>query len=182
MIAFSGCVDNNAPADNRTDSGNLGSKAISDENTSNLSTPETIPSGFEYIYTLPLSAEDIKNDYSAENISGILEGSEGGYKGSNGTDYYIDVIKFEDKEAANNFIESYKSSFKPLNNTSNISRFMDESLNGHSAVKITDFVISDGKTIPRYTYIWNNENYVIVVFGNTADESSIRQLAEATKY
>jgi hypothetical protein len=182
MVAFSGCVDENAPTTNGTDAETPGTSVISDENVSEISTLKAVPSGFEYIYTLPLSTENIKNDYNAENVSGILEGSEAGYKDSNETDYYIDVIKFEDKEAANNFIEAYKSSFKPLNNSSNFSRFTDESFNGHSALKITDFVTSNGETIPRYSYIWSNENYVIVVFGNTAEESSIRKLAEATGY
>ena len=179
MIAFSGCVDNNTPAANGTDSENPGVNVISAENTSGISTLETLPSGFKYVDTVPLSTDQIKSDYEAENVTGILEGSEGIYKGANETDYYIDVIKFEDKEAANNLITAYKSSFTPL---SNVSRFTDESFNGHSAVKITDYVTSGGKTVPRYSYIWSNENYVIAVFGNTAEESSVRQLAEATGY
>lgn len=179
MIAFSGCVDNNAPEANGTDSENQGANVISAENVSGISTLETPPSGFEYVITLPLITDEIKSTYKAENVSGIIEGSEGVYKGSNESDYYIDVVKLEDKEAANNFITTYKSSFPPLNN---VSRFTDESFNGHSAVKITDYVTSGGKTVPRYSYIWSNENYVIVVFGNTAEESPVRQLAEATGY
>lgn len=180
MIAFSGCVDNNAPADNETDSRSMEAKVISDENTSEMSTVENLPADFEYVGTLPLSVDQIKSDYKAENVTGILEGSEGIYKDSNKSDYYLDVIKFEDEESANNLITAYKSSFPPLNN--NVSRFTDESFNGHSAVKITDYVTSGGQTIPRYTYIWSNENYVIVVFGNTAEESYVRKLAEATGY
>ena len=182
MIAFSGCVDNNS-ADNGTTpenpEANMEAKAISDANTSEVSTLETLPAGFEYVITLPLTTDEINSNYKTENVSGILEGSEGVYKGSNETDYYIDVIKLEDKEAANNFITTYKATFPPLNN---VSRFTDESFNGHSAVKITDYVTSGGKSAARYTYIWSNENYVIVVFGNSEEEAYVRKLAEATGY
>jgi hypothetical protein len=179
MIAFSGCVGDNKPAVNETESNNSGANAISDVNVSEISTLKTVPANFSYDVTLPLTIDEIKSGYKAENVSGILEGSEGHYNDSNKTDYYIDVIKLEDQEATNNFIATYKSSFQPLNN---VSCFTDESFNGHTAVKITDLVTSGGKTVPRYSYIWNNENYVIVVFGNTADDSRVKQLAEATGY
>jgi hypothetical protein len=179
MIAFSGCVDNNTPAVNGTDSDNPETNAISDEDAAGVSTLETLPAGFEYVDTISLSTDEIKSNYEAENVSGILTGSEGIYRDSNKTDYYIDVIELEDEEAANNFVTAYKSSFTPL---SSGSRFTDESFNGHSAVKVLDYITSGGKSISRYTYIWSNENYVIVVFGNTAEEAPIRQLAEATGY
>ncbi|WP_440945701.1 hypothetical protein ACSAZL_16570 [Methanosarcina sp. T3] len=179
MIAFSGCVDNNSPAVNGTDSATPETNAISEEDVAGISTLETLPAGFEYVDTVLLSTDEIKSDYNAENVSGVLNVSEGIYKDSNETNYYVDVIELEDEDAANNFIDAYKASFPPL---SNGSRFTDVSFNGHSAVIITDYMTSGGKTVPRYTYIWSNENYVIVVFGNTAEEASIRQLAEATGY
>jgi hypothetical protein len=179
MIAFSGCVDNNTPAANGTDSDNPETNAISDEDAAGVSTLETLPAGFEYVDTISLSTDEIKSNYEAENVSGILTGSEGIYRDSNKTDYYIDVIELEDEEAANNFVTAYKSSFTPL---SSGSRFTDESFNGHSAVKVLDYITSGGKSVSRYTYIWSNENYVIAVFGNTAEEAPIRQLAEATGY
>jgi predicted small secreted protein len=178
MIAFSGCVDN-TPAVNGTDSDNPETKAISDEDAAGISTLETLPAGFEYIDTIQLSPDEAKINYKAENVSGVLNVSEGIYKDSNETNYYIDVIELENEEAANNFVGAYKASFKPL---SSGSRFTDESFNGHSAVKILDYITSGGKTVSRYTYLWSNENYVIVVFGNTAEEVPIRQLAEATGY
>ncbi len=178
MIAFSGCVDN-TPAVNGTDSENPETNSISEEDAAGISTLETLPAGFEYVDTIPLSTDEIKIDYEAQNVSGILTGSEGIYKDSNKTEYHIDVIELEDEEAANNFIIAYKASFPPL---SSGSRFTDESINGHSAVKITDYVTSGGEDVLRYSYIWSNENYVIVVFGNTAEEAPIRQLAEATGY
>jgi hypothetical protein len=178
MIAFSGCVDNNS-AVNGTDTDNPKTSSISDEDPAGISTLEPLPAGFEYYDTIQLSVDDIKSSYEAENVSGILTGSEGIYKDSNKTEYHIDVIKLEDEEAANNFVTSYKSSFPPL---SEGSRFTDVSFNGHSAVKITDYITSGGETVTRYSYIWSNENYVIVVFGNTAEEAPIKQLAEATGY
>ena len=179
MIAFSGCVgDNNSSDDNRTGQDNPGTGVSPDGTAADISEIENLPAGFEYIGSLPLNETDIKNDYNAENVSGIIGGSEGMYK-YNGSDFYLDVIELEDAEAANNLISAYKSSFPPLQNGS---RFVEESFNGHSAVRITDYITSGGKSVPRYSYIWSNENYVLVVFGNTADSTQVRQLAEATGY
>jgi hypothetical protein len=179
MIAFSGCTGNNTSAANGTNSDNPKANMISGETPAGISKIENLPSGFEYIGNISLPTDKIKSDYKAENVSGILGGSEGIYEGSNKTDFTLDVIQLENKEAANNFISTYKSSFKPLMKGS---RFAEESFNGHSAVRITDYVTEEGKEVPRYSYIWNNENYVLVVSGSTADNSTVRQLAEATGY
>lgn len=181
MIAFSGCVDN-TPAVNGTDSDNPETKAISDEDAAGVSTIETLPAGFEYVGTLPLSIDEIKSDYKAENVSGILGGSEGLYKYTNAsetTDLYIDAIEFEDAEDANSFISTYRASFKPLQSGS---RFVEESFNGHSAVRITEYIRTGGADVPRYSYVWSNENYVLVVSGSTTDDTLVKQLAEATGY
>ncbi|MHB8100662.1 MAG: hypothetical protein ACYDEF_00400 [Methanosarcina sp.] len=179
MIAFSGCVGNNTPAANGTNSDNPKANVISGEDAAGISKIKNMSAGFEYVGNISLSTDVIKNNYNAENVSGILGGSEGFYKGSNNSDFYIDVIQFENKEAANNFISTYKSSFTPLKEGS---RFAEESFNGHSAVRITDYVTDAGKSVPRYSYIWNNENYVLVASGSTVDNSLVRQLAEATGY
>lgn len=179
MIAFSGCVsDNNSAADNGTEQDNPGTSVSPDGTAADISEIENLPEGYEYIGSLPLDETDIKGDYNAENVSGIVGGSEGMYK-YNGSDFYLDVIELEDAEAANNLIDAYKSSFPPLQNES---RFVEESFNGHSAVRITDYVTSGGESVPRYSYIWSNENYVIVAYGNTAESTPVRQLAEATGY
>jgi hypothetical protein len=177
MIAFSGCVGDNKPAANGTEPNNSGN-TVSNLNMSEIKL-KTVPANFSYDITLPLTVDEIKSDYEAENVSGILEGSRGIYKDSNKTEYHIDVIKLEGQEAANNFITAYKSSIKPLNNGS---PFTNESINEHPAVKITKYVTFGGESVTRYSYIWNNENYVIVVYGNTAEEAPVRQLAEATGY
>jgi hypothetical protein len=195
MIAFSGCVGNNTPAANGTGVDNKTSVAngtgsdiskanvISGENASEVSKIKNLPSGFEYVGSFSLSTNEIKSNYKAENVSGVLGGYEGLYKGSNNSsnnsDYYVDVIQFENKEAASNFISAYKSSFQPLNGSS---PFVEESFNGHTATRITDYITEAGQTVPRYYYVWNSENYVLVVSGSTADNSLVKQLAEATGF
>jgi hypothetical protein len=175
VIAFSGCVGNNTPAANGTNSSNSKANVISGESANEICKIKNLPAGFEFVGNLSLPTDEIKSSYKAENVSGILEGCEGLYKGSNNTDYVLDVIQFENKEAANKFISSYKSSLKPVN-------VAEESFNGHSAVRATNHITIEGQSIPRYSYIWNNENYVLIVSGNTADSSPVKQLAEATGY
>lgn len=172
MIAFSGCVGNNTPAANGTGPDNPKANVISGQNVSEISKIKNLPSGFEYIGSPSLSTDDIKANYKAENVSGVQRISEGLYRDSNNSNYYLDVIELENKESANNFISAFKSSFPPLNE---VSRFEEESFNGHSATRITDFITEAAKTVPRYIYIWNNENYVLVVSGSTADNSSDRK-------
>ena len=179
MIAFSGCVGNNTPPANGTGSDNPKTNPISSQNVSEISKIKNLPAGFEYVGNRSLSADEVKTSYDAENVSGITGGSEGLYKGTNNSTFYIDVVQLENKEAANNFISTYKSSFTPLNKGS---RFVDDSFNGHPAVKITDYITEAGKTAPRYIYIWNNENYVLVVSGSTDNDSLVRQMAVATGY
>ena len=179
MIALSGCTGSNTPIANGTNSDNPKANAISDEDAVGMNKIKNLPIGFEYVGNLSLSIRDIKSNYKVENVSGILGGSEGLYKGSNESDFYLDVIQFENTEAAKKFILMYQSSFTPLKAGS---RFVEDPFNRHSAVRITDYVIDAGKSVPRYSYIWNNENYVLVVSGSTVDCSIVRQLAEVTGY
>jgi hypothetical protein len=168
----------NKPSAGGTDSTNSGSSTNSAGSTADISKLENLPEGFKYIGSVPLNAADIKIDYNAENISEVVGGSEGMYK-YNESDFYIDVIELENSEATTNLVDAYKSSFKPLTEGS---RFVDESFNGHSAVRIADHVTSEGTEIPRYTYIWGSGNHVFVVTGSTADASLVKKLAEATGY
>jgi hypothetical protein len=200
ITAFSGCVDN-TPAGNETGlntstpavspsaqvseaAGNETdlNTSVSDEDIGNISTilelKNSLPDSFEYVASLPLSVDKIKSDYKAENVSGILEGAEGIYK-SNESDFFVDVIECENSSTADDLIFAYKSSFSPL---STGSRFVEESFNGHFAVKITKYVTVGGEQVPRYTYIWKHENYVFVVFGNSDDSTLVKELAEATGF
>jgi len=158
-------VDGNDPAVNgtETDSPETNASVGVDMGTADMGTLDPVPAGFEYLASLSLSADDIKQDYEAENVSGILGGSEGMYKYSDGADFYIDVIECEDSSAAGDLIFEYKSSFSPLRTGS---RFVEESFNGHFAIKITEYVTAGGEQVPRYSYIWQHENYVFVVHGH----------------
>jgi len=163
-----------------TDSSNSGSSTNTNsaESAADISKLENLPAGFKYVGSISLNADDIKIDYNAENVSEVVGGSEGMYK-YNESDFYMDVIELENSEATTNLINAYKSSFKPLTEGS---RFVEESFNGHPAVRIADYVTAEGTEIPRYTYIWSSGNNVFVVTGNTADDSLVKQLAEATGY
>lgn len=166
MSVLSGCMGSNTPTANGTNLDNPKATMISDEEAFGMNKIKNLPIGFEYVGNILLSKGDIKNNYKAENVSGILGGSKGLYKGSNNSDFYLDIIKFENIADTNDFILTYKFSFTPLNKNF---RFVEDPFNGHSAVRITDYVIDSGKSVPRYTYIWNNENYVLVVSGSTVN-------------
>jgi hypothetical protein len=180
MITFSGCVGDNNPAVNRTEPDTPGATISPGQSTIDISKLANRSADFEYVGSLPLDETYIKDYYNAENVSGIVEGSEGLYK-YNESDFCLDVIELKDSEAANNFITAYKSTFPPLQNETD-SRFVEESFNGHSAVKIKKYVTDKGEPVPRYIYIWNNENYVLAVSGNTVDSAPVKQLAVATGY
>ncbi len=169
--------DLNKPSVGGTDSSSSEANSNSAELV-NISKLENLPAGFEYVGSVPLDASGIKIDYNADNVSEVVGGSEGLYK-FNDTDFYIDVIELENSEATTNLIDAYKSSFTPLTDGS---RFVEESFNGHSAVRIADYVTTAGNEAARYTYIWSNGNHVFVVTGSTADNSLVKQLAEATGY
>lgn len=168
----------NKPSVSGTDSSSLETNDNSSENAADISKLENLPAGFKYVGSVPLNAADIKIDYNADNVSEVVGGSEGLYK-YNDTDFYVDVIELENSEATTNLIDAYKSSFKPLTEGS---RFVEESFNGHTAVRIADHVTAAGSEVSRYTFIWSSGNYVFVVTGSTADDSLVKQLAEATGY
>ncbi|MDD4749515.1 MAG: hypothetical protein PHD26_06245, partial [Methanosarcinaceae archaeon] len=190
-LAFSGCVGEQAQQENGTtepESPELETPAVANPETpEDPEDSETVlmkegaikelPSKFAYLATLPESVDELKAEYKAENVSGILNGSKSLYKYSNKTDFYVDVLECESGEAADALILAYKSSFKPLRVGD---RFVEESFNGHFATKITTYITNGGEQVPRYTYIWKNENFVFVVRGNTENTALTMKLAEAT--
>lgn len=186
-IAFSGCVGDNKPgindtgsmpAVNETGSNNPGIN-LSSGSAANLSTLTDLPSGFKLIGTLPLSVSDINEQYRTGNISGVIEGAEGAYAGSNETDFYVDVIECESTSAADSFISAYTSSIPKLNSEPWL---INESVNGHSVIKTKKYVTEKGQETPRYSYVWKIDKFVFVVYGNTGDSALIKGLAEATGY
>ncbi len=79
MIAFSGCVGNGNNAVNGTEPGTPGANAISNGSAVDIGKLGNL-SGFEYIGSFSLNETNIKENYNAENISGIVGGSEALYK------------------------------------------------------------------------------------------------------
>jgi hypothetical protein len=107
MIALSCFIGSNTPIANGTNLDNPKANVISDEDTVGINKIKNLPIGFEYVGNFSFSIGDIKSNYKAENVSGILRGSEGLYQGSNKSDFYLDVIQFENTEAAKDFILMY---------------------------------------------------------------------------
>ncbi|UGV40370.1 hypothetical protein J7W08_09845 [Methanococcoides orientis] len=165
LVAMSGCTEPAEPEDPVT--------------TVNLSVDgvvlENIPEGFEYLGARSLEVEDIKADYA--DVSGIVQASEGIYQ-LDFVDYFITAIELESNDAAEQFTTTYKAGFPDLV----IEGFVEESFNGHDATLITKHITLNGKQVPRYHYVWTNENFVFLVKGNTNDSMTVLDLAKATGF
>jgi len=151
MLAISGCTD--SPENNAAD----------------------MPEGYEYLGVLPMSIDDVEEDYVS--VDGIVGASESLYKYSD-VDLYIDTIEMENSELADEFIVQYKAGFKQMMDGS---RFTDVSFNDHSAVAIKEHVVISGEQVPRYKYLWSNGNFVYVLGGNTDDMDVLKTFAESTE-
>lgn len=162
-LSLSGCID----ASNDGSESEVNSTGAVVENAT----------GFEYLGSREMTASEVSREYV--NVSNSTNAVEGFYQDANAVDYYVHVIELENNSAAEDFVEQYKATFKPL---SSGGRFAEETINGHEATRITTYTISNGVQVARYKYIWTNESSVIVVGGNTAGSSSVRALAEATGY
>lgn len=165
LVAMSGCTEPAEPEDPVT--------------TTELSVDgvvlENIPEGFEYLGVHSLDVEDVKADYA--DVSGIVQASEGIYQ-LDSVDYFITAIELESSEAAKQFTTAYKNDFPdPV-----IEAFAEESFNGHDATLIKKHITSNGEQVPRYHYVWTNENFVFLVKGNTDDKTTVLELAEATGF
>jgi hypothetical protein len=100
---------------------------------------------------------------------------------NNSVNLYVDVIEMNTTIYAESFILDYKSDFDELPTTS---RFVDETINGHSVTRIlSNYVTYGGEAnVPRYQYIWNNGKFVFVVGGATEDFDLVFSLAESIGY
>lgn len=165
LVAMSGCTDSAEPEDSIT--------------TANLSVDGVVlgnvPEGFDYLGARSLEVEDVKADYA--DVSGIVQASEGIYQ-RDSLDYFIVAIELESSEAAEQFVTTYKGDFPALV----IEGFVEESFNGHDATLITKHITLNGEQVPRYHYVWANENFVFLVKGNTDDSTTVMELAEATGF
>jgi len=162
ILALSGCINDS------TDGNGL--------DTTDIAVVENA-SGFEYLGSREMTSSEVSNEYV--NVSGNVDAVEGFYQDRNSVDYYVHAIKLDSDSAAEDFVEQYKATFRPL---SSGGRFSEETINEHEATRITTYVTSGGTQVARYKYIWTNESSVIVVGGNAASSSPVRALAEATGY
>jgi len=166
-ILISGCVDPNEKPETITEDDVL--------TAANLILVQNIPVGFEYLAAPPTSVDDIKNEYV--DVAGILDAAEGIYKDANSVEVRITVVELENNTAADDFVEQYKLSIPRL---AKGDRFVEESFNGHFSTRIAYYSTVNGEQVPRYSYLWNNDNFVFIVYGNTKDFTLTRALAEAT--
>ncbi|MDW7733682.1 MAG: hypothetical protein SCH66_14795 [Methanolobus sp.] len=179
MLFVSGCTDEQDPDSGQevNNTTNTGVNAdISGMSAEDLAVISDLPEGYEYIGSPSLTVEKVQKEYV--NMSGIVAAAEGLYKAGD-VDLYVDVIEMESPELAEEFVSEYMSGFKQL---SSGTRFAEDSFNGHSVTVIKTYSTVGAKQVPRYTYIWSNENFVFVVGGATDDTSMPRTLAEATGY
>jgi hypothetical protein len=165
LVAFSGCTDPDTP------------EGPDDLNATDLSLNavmiENVPEGYEYMGMHSLSLEDI-TEYA--NASGFVDASEGIYN-IDSINLYVKAIQFETSSDAEDFIYEYKTSLKPI---AVGEQFVEESFNDHFATRIMKYTRQGGEQVPRYSYIWKNENFVFMVEGNGNTPESTRTLAEAT--
>ncbi|WP_445475116.1 hypothetical protein ACT9XH_12310 [Methanococcoides methylutens] len=166
LVAMSGCTEPAEPEDPVTNA-DLSVDGVALEN---------IPEGFEYLGAHSLELEDVKASYA--DVTGIVQASEGIYQ-RDSVDYFIIAIELESAEAAEEFITQYKAGFVPL---ANGDRFVEESFNGHDATRVTKYITANATQVPRYHYVWTNENFVFLVKGNTDDNTVVMDLAEATGF
>ncbi|WP_135610105.1 hypothetical protein [Methanococcoides sp. AM1] len=165
LVAMSGCTEPAEPEDPITNT-DLSVDGVVLEN---------VPEGFEYLGARSLEVEDIKTDYA--DVSGIVQASEGIYQ-LDSVDYFITAVELESDEAAEQFATTYKAGFPD----SIVERFVEESFNDHDATLITKHITLNGEQVPRYHYVWTNENFVFLVKGNTDDSTTVFDLAEATGF
>ena len=166
-IVMSGCVDPNDTPEVTT-----GNEVLT---AANLTVVQNIPAGSEYLGAPPISVDDIKSDYV--DVAGIVDAAEGIYKDADSIEMRITVVELENNTAADEFVDQYKLSIPPL---AKGDRFVEESFNGHFSTRIAYYPTVNGEQVPRYSYLWSNGNFAFIVYGNTADYTLTRALAEAT--
>lgn len=166
-ILISGCVDPNETPESITEDDVL--------TAANLIVVKNIPASFEYLGARPTSVDDIKHDYV--DVAGIMGAAEGIYKDADSVEVRITVVELENNTAADDFVNQYKLSIPAL---AKGDRFAEESFNDHFATRIVYYPTVNGEQVPRYSYLWNSDNFVFIVYGNTGDYALTRTLAEAT--
>ena len=141
-----------------------------DQGINSLVVVADLPGGYEFLGTYPDFSEYDK-DY--ENI---INSGEGIYKDQNYNDVYFDVIEFDTESNAINFIEDYKSRKESATNGD---IFTTPAINGHSVTRMKTYSISKGTQEPRYSFFWNNNNYVFIIISNSNNENSALNMVKA---
>jgi hypothetical protein len=125
--------------------------------------PQTnLPSGYTYMGTHEVSID-------IGNLS--LSAVEGVYR-YNGNDLYIQAINNDNPNA---LIAEYKLIYKDAN----YDPFENVTVNGHTALKVTDYAIINGQQKPKYTVLWSTGKFMIIV-GPSTDSNSVMALATVT--
>lgn len=114
------------------------------------------------------------HDTTMEIANSTESGFEGVYR-YGGEDIYIQAFKHDNPET---LLSQFKADLRTLKN---YDPFEEISINGHAATKFTDFIVLDGKNVPRYSIIWANKGYMIQI-GSFADVNPVVVLASATGY
>ncbi|WP_292468144.1 hypothetical protein [Methanolobus sp.] len=181
MLSISGCTDKaikETPAETDLTTNTSEIHTIPDDSGSlSLVPADNLPESYEFLGSRELSIEKIEGEYIS--VPGIIDGSEGLYTYLDSTDVYVDVIEMNSSVSAEEFIAEFKAGFREYPDGG---RFTEVSFNGHSAVRILEYILIDTNDVKRYTYIWNNDKFVFVVGGATDDYAVLSNLAEATGY
>ena len=158
-IILSGCIEDTTKDDN-----------LPNQDVNSLVIIENLPEGYEILGTYPDFSE-YNNDY--ENI---INSGEGLYRDQNNYDVFLDVLEFDTESNAINFIEEYKSRKEPVIDED---IFSTTTINGQSVTKMKSYTISKGTQEPRYSFFWNDNNYVYIVKSNSNDENSALNIVKA---
>jgi len=124
-----------------------------------------LPPGFTYMGT-----HDAKLDIGGSSVNA----TEGVYR-NGGDDMYIQVIQNDKPET---LLAQYKLQLKQQYK-SDYNPFEDISFNGHNATKVTDYTTVKGEQKARYSVMWTNETFMILV-GSSFDPQVVSALATAT--
>lgn len=129
------------------------------------------------------STEQILSSITGNLSIGSISSARGIYSfgGVGSYDVRVTVIKTTSLDNAKSVIENYKKSKPEFKHdvSSTVARFVTVEFNGHSADEIRE-VAADQKNV-KYSYIWQNENYVFLVEGNHDRDASM-ELAWLTGY
>ena len=163
-IILSGCIED-ITNDDITNDDNLPNQDVN-----SLVIIENLPEGYEILGTYP-DFSKYNNDYENINDSG-----EGLYRDQNNYDVFLDVIEFDTESNAINFIKEYKSRKEPIKNED---IFSTATINEKSVTRMKTYSILKGTQEPRYSFFWNDNNYVYIVKSNSNDENSGLNIVKA---